>query len=66
MDSHGWYFRRDVFAGNGGAGCAFLDYDNDGWMDIYLVNSGRCDFYTPTNHCATRSITTIAMARLRT
>ena len=23
-----------------GAGCAFLDYDNDGWMDIYLINSG--------------------------
>ena len=30
-----------------GAGCAFLDYDNDGWMDIYLVNSGKCDFYNP-------------------
>jgi enediyne biosynthesis protein E4 len=30
-----------------GPGCAFLDYDNDGWMDIYLVNSGACDFYTP-------------------
>lgn len=30
-----------------GAGCAFLDYDNDGWMDIYLVNSGPCDFYAP-------------------
>jgi hypothetical protein len=30
-----------------GAGCAFLDYDNDGWMDIYLVNSGNCDFYDP-------------------
>jgi enediyne biosynthesis protein E4 len=30
-----------------GAGCAFFDYDNDGWMDIYLVNSGRCDFYDP-------------------
>jgi enediyne biosynthesis protein E4 len=30
-----------------GGGCAFLDYDNDGWMDIYLVNSGRCDFYDP-------------------
>jgi enediyne biosynthesis protein E4 len=30
-----------------GPGCAFLDYDNDGWMDIYLVNSGKCDFYTP-------------------
>jgi len=31
-----------------GAGCAFLDYDNDGWMDIYLVNSGKADFFTPT------------------
>jgi hypothetical protein len=31
-----------------GAGCAFLDYDNDGWMDIYLVNSGPSDFFTPT------------------
>ena len=30
-----------------GAGCGFLDYDNDGWMDIYLVNSGTCDFYAP-------------------
>jgi enediyne biosynthesis protein E4 len=31
-----------------GAGCAFLDYDNDGWMDIYFVNSGRSDFYNPS------------------
>jgi hypothetical protein len=30
-----------------GAGCGFIDYDNDGWMDIYLVNSGPCDFYRP-------------------
>ena len=30
-----------------GAGCAFLDYDNDGWMDIYFVNSGKCDFFNP-------------------
>jgi len=30
-----------------GAGCAFLDYDNDGWMDIYFVNSGTSDFFTP-------------------
>ncbi len=30
-----------------GAGCAFFDYDNDGWMDIYLVNSGPCDFFKP-------------------
>src|ERR1043166_1649313 len=31
-----------------GAGCAFLDYDNDGWLDIYFVNSGPSDFFTPT------------------
>jgi enediyne biosynthesis protein E4 len=32
-----------------GPGCAFFDYDNDGWMDIYLVNSGKCDFFTPSS-----------------
>jgi hypothetical protein len=31
-----------------GAGCGFIDYDNDGWLDIYLVNSGKCDFFNPT------------------
>jgi hypothetical protein len=31
-----------------GPGCAFLDYDNDGWMDLYMVNSGPCDFWTPS------------------
>ena len=25
-----------------GPGCAFLDYDNDGWLDILLVNG--CDW----------------------
>ena len=30
-----------------GPGCAIFDYDNDGWMDLYLVNSGISDFYTP-------------------
>ena len=32
-----------------GAGCAFLDYDNDGRLDIYLVNSGPADFYEPSS-----------------
>lgn len=30
-----------------GGGGLFFDYDNDGLMDIYLVNSGPSDFYTP-------------------
>jgi hypothetical protein len=30
-----------------GPGVAFFDYDDDGWMDIFLVNSGAADFYKP-------------------
>ncbi len=28
-----------------GSGCKFIDFDNDGWMDLYLVNSGPSDFF---------------------
>src|SRR5262245_5208928 len=30
-----------------GPGVAFVDYDNDGWVDIFMVNSGAADFYRP-------------------
>jgi len=30
-----------------GPGCAFLDFDNDGWMDLFFVNYGPSDFFTP-------------------
>jgi hypothetical protein len=30
-----------------GPGVAFCDFDNDGWTDIFMVNSGRSDFYKP-------------------
>jgi enediyne biosynthesis protein E4 len=31
-----------------GPGVAFVDYDNDGWMDLFMVNSGAADFYAPS------------------
>ncbi len=30
-----------------GAGAAFIDYDNDGWQDIFLVNGTRLDGLPP-------------------
>jgi hypothetical protein len=30
-----------------GCGCAFLDYDNDGWMDIFLLSGTRLDSAPP-------------------
>ena len=30
-----------------GPGVAFFDFDNDGWIDIFMVNSGVADFYQP-------------------
>src|ERR1700753_3232081 len=30
-----------------GPGVAVFDYDNDGWMDLYFVNSGPGDFFSP-------------------
>jgi len=30
-----------------GAGCALIDYDNDGWLDIYFVNSGPTPAFKP-------------------
>lgn len=35
-----------------GCGCAFLDYDNDGWMDILLVGRPRCALFH-NNHNGT-------------
>jgi len=25
-------------------GCAFFDYDNDGWMDIFILSPTHCSF----------------------
>jgi hypothetical protein len=35
--------QKDYILEATGAGCAFLDYDNDGWLDIYLVNGATLE-----------------------
>src|ERR1051326_1437122 len=30
-----------------GCGCAFIDYDNDGWLDIFLVNGTQFETTFP-------------------
>jgi len=39
-----------------GPGCAFLDYDNDGWMDIFLVNSALARFLETDEAGAQRAL----------
>ena len=34
---------KDYLVESTGAGCAFVDFDNDGWLDIYLVNGSTIE-----------------------
>jgi hypothetical protein len=47
------YVKRYIVEANGG-GIAFYDYDNDGWLDIFLMNGtqhgGLAQGKEPTNH----------------
>jgi hypothetical protein len=36
-----------------GSGLAFFDYDNDGWLDIYLTNGNRLDAIWPAGKAPT-------------
>jgi hypothetical protein len=38
--------KRYILEANG-CGCAFLDYDNDGWMDIFLLSGTRLEGAPP-------------------
>jgi hypothetical protein len=47
--------RKRIIIETKGSGIAFFDYDNDGWMDIYLTNGNRLDAHwlpgkEPTTH----------------
>ncbi len=38
---YGGIDRKDYILEADGCGCAFLDYDNDGWMDIFILTGTR-------------------------
>jgi hypothetical protein len=38
---------KDYILETVGCGCAFIDYDNDGWIDIFLLNGTRFDGAPP-------------------
>ena len=46
-----------------GSGCAFLDYDRDGWQDILLINGTDWPGHKKKPHARCGSITTTATAR---
>ncbi len=39
-----------------GSGLAFFDYDNDGWLDIYLTNGNRLDAQWPAGKAPTSQL----------
>src|SRR5881392_1898281 len=39
-----------------GSGIAFFDYDNDGWLDIYLTNGNRLDAHWPRGGAPTTQL----------
>ena len=40
---YGGVERKKYILEANGCGCAFIDYDNDGWMDIFLLSGTRLD-----------------------
>ena len=49
-----------------GSGLALLDYDNDGWLDIYILNGSKCRLNGKGRSLARCSFITITTVRLRT
>ena len=43
-----------------GGGCAFFDYDNDGWMDIFILGGRTLEAFLPMHRIGyTRTIATV-------
>jgi hypothetical protein len=49
---YGGLDRKDYILETMGCGCAFLDYDNDGWLDIFILSATR--FGTPPEGATNR------------
>jgi hypothetical protein len=45
--------RKRVIVETKGSGIAFFDYDNDGWLDIYLTNGSRLNAHWPPGEAPT-------------
>jgi len=45
--------RKRIIIETKGSGLAFFDYDNDGWLDIYLSNGSRLDAHWPAGKAPT-------------
>ncbi len=45
--------KKRVIIETKGSGVAFFDYDNDGWLDIYLTNGSRLDAQWPAGKAPT-------------
>jgi hypothetical protein len=49
---YGGVAKKDYIVETMGCGCAFLDYDNDGWMDVFVLSGTR--FGTPPDGASNR------------
>jgi len=56
--------RREILFRDMGTGVAWIDYDQDGLMDLYFVQSGAPTHIRRPSHCARLSIITTATERL--
>ncbi len=45
---YGGLFQDTYIIESMGGGCAFFDYDNDGWMDIFIIGGRRLENTPPT------------------
>ena len=58
---YGGEIHKDYILETVGCGVAFIDYDNDGWLDIFILSGTRLE--NPPEGATTASTRTIATAR---